>query len=416
MMQRRVSYSLLKPRFAPYNTTLFCIASCYLHPEFSWVRSFPLVDSIVTCGHRGRRDRLLSSLTIPMEEVPSVLRRRSPRLLAAESEKRSNNDSTALNDDSIPSPASKKPRRKVTTKKAPTDSSGTVPQGTVSSTAQVCNDESLTINNEEIESKSFLPRTRERCVKGERGYEHVMGIDEAGRGPLCGPVVVAAIILPTDVAGITDSKKLTRELDRENLYETILQTPNIRWAVAVQDAQRIDEINILQATMEGMRNVAHAVIQGDCTSVINGEGGKTPCFTKADVSHTGCYVVLGATDTDGIKITVSRPSLEPTKVYALVDGNRLPKDMPCQGESIVKGDSREYVIAAASILAKVTRDRLMNAYDLLYPIYNLKQNKGYPTQDHMALVRQHGAAPIYRRTFKPLKEMQFDEEGKILNP
>ena len=100
-------------------------------------------------------------------------------------------------------------------------------------------------------------------------------------------------------------------------------------------------------------------------------------------------------------------------MYALIDGNRIPSDMPINCEPIVKGDSKEYSIAAASILAKVTRDRLMNAYDRMYPVYNLIQNKGYPTAAHMAAVHQHGASPIHRLTFAPLKHMKFDENGKI---
>ena len=88
--------------------------------------------------------------------------------------------------------------------------------------------------------------------------------------------------------------------------------------------------------------------------------------------------------------------------------------MPCETESMVKGDSREYAIAAASILAKVTRDRLMHAYDELYPVYDLKQNKGYPTKHHMAAVHKHGATKIHRRTFAPLKHMKLSEEGTIL--
>ena len=89
--------------------------------------------------------------------------------------------------------------------------------------------------------------------------------------------------------------------------------------------------------------------------------------------------------------------------------------MPCDAECIVKGDSKEFCIAAASILAKVTRDRLMRGYNELYPEFELQQHKGYPTAKHMALVRKHGASPIHRRTFAPLKHMSFDEQGRILS-
>ena len=100
--------------------------------------------------------------------------------------------------------------------------------------------------------------------------------------------------------------------------------------------------------------------------------------------------------------------------YAMVDGNRIPTDLPCEGESIVKGDSKEYSIAAASILAKVTRDRLMHSYDKLYPDYQLVKHKGYLTKDHMIVVGKFGASPIHRRTFAPLKHMIFDDDGKVI--
>jgi ribonuclease HII len=102
--------------------------------------------------------------------------------------------------------------------------------------------------------------------------------------------------------------------------------------------------------------------------------------------------------------------------YALIDGNKIPKDMPCPAEAVVKGDGKEFMIAAASILAKVTRDRLMHAYDKEYPDYHLKRHKGYPTADHMKAVAKLGASPIHRRTFAPLKHMELDETGKVVLP
>jgi ribonuclease HII len=259
-----------------------------------------------------------------------------------------------------------------------------------------------TSDAEDTTETTCLSRTREDALK-EQGYSLVMGIDEAGRGPLCGPVVTAAAIIPTSIAGITDSKQITKEEQREELYERILQSPNIQWAVAVMDAGKIDEINILQATLEGMRICAQAVLQGQVENY--------PTQHEASIQHTGCYIVCGATDAEGTPTTL-QPATE--KAYALIDGNRLPKPMPCEAETIVKGDCREFSIAAASILAKVTRDRLMHAYDALYPEYDLKQNKGYPTAFHMKAVRDHGATIIHRRTFAPLKHMDMDENGKIV--
>ena len=272
---------------------------------------------------------------------------------------------------------------------------------------KVCDKDSANEQDDDIlkncsNVKNCLPRARERELLEQARY--VMGIDEAGRGPLCGPVVAAACVVPTDLEGITDSKKLTKENVREELYEQIVTSPNVRWAVAVIDATRIDEINILQATLEGMRLAAFGVMAQESEQLRR---------DVACIHENGCYVVCGATDSKGQTVT-TRLRWDEAGVYALVDGNRLPKDMPCDAESMVKGDSREYAIAAASILAKVTRDRLMHLYDKIYPNYDLKQNKGYPTAAHMAAVRKHGASPIHRKSFAPLKHMQFDADGNII--
>lgn len=252
-----------------------------------------------------------------------------------------------------------------------------------------------------------LARTRERQLLDDSTASilHVMGIDEAGRGPLAGPVVAAAAMVPTDIPGIIDSKKLTHEADREVLYERIVSSPNVRWAVAIVDAGRIDEINILQATLQGMKLAAQAVLSLPVSNLQD-----QPC-----ISHNGTYVCRSQTDGNGQLMTDwgIGTTLEASSVVALIDGNRLPPEMPCQAEAIIKGDSKEYCIAAASILAKVTRDRLMAGYAALFPVYDWQQNKGYPTAAHMAAVRRHGASPIHRRTFAPLKHMEFDEQGKV---
>jgi ribonuclease HII len=251
-----------------------------------------------------------------------------------------------------------------------------------------------------------LPRTFESKLMNEiTSLRFVMGIDEAGRGPLAGPVVAAAAIVPVNIAGIVDSKKITKEASREQLYDEIVSSPGVRWAAAVVDAPRIDEINILQATLMAMRMAAAAVMAEEPKDRID----------AACVSKVGCYVVCGQMNMSERFdfATERRQALGSDSVYALIDGNRLPKDMPCQAEYIVKGDSKEYAIAAASIIAKVTRDRLMNAYDKLYPAFGLQQHKGYPTANHMAAVRKFGASPIHRRTFAPLKHMQFDDDGKV---
>ena len=267
---------------------------------------------------------------------------------------------------------------------------------------------------EEEAAPACLPRTREQSLQKSFDNDNLMviGVDEAGRGPLAGPVCAAAALLPVDIPGITDSKKITKEEERERLYEEIVAAPGVRWAAAVVDAQRIDEINILQATMEAMKMATNAVMSPPKPK---------ECIKEASVDRMGCYVICGANDEKGKAIEAADAAVAAVgdvdiadSYYALIDGNRVPKEMPCEAEPMVKGDGREYCIGAASLIAKVTRDRLMHAYDELYPEYNLKQHKGYPTAAHMSAVYKHGASPIHRRTFAPLKHMCFDEDGGVV--
>lgn len=218
-------------------------------------------------------------------------------------------------------------------------------------------------------------------------------------------MVAAAAIVPTDIAGIIDSKKITSEDERERLYEEIVASPDIRYAVGIVSAQRIDEINILQATLEGMRMATEAVIGINSGKETKGKGENIASAERNDLS----YVITG-----GSIPIASDTKKSNSSYYALIDGNRTPKNMPCQCETVVKGDGKEYSIGAASILAKVTRDRLMHEYDQKYPEYNLSQHKGYPTAAHMSIVKKIGASPIHRRTFAPLKHMEFDKNGKII--
>uniref|UniRef100_A0AAV1UMN8 Ribonuclease n=1 Tax=Peronospora matthiolae TaxID=2874970 RepID=A0AAV1UMN8_9STRA len=191
------------------------------------------------------------------------------------------------------------------------------------------------------------------------GYSVVIGVDEAGRGPLAGPVVAAACHVPLDVtiAGVNDSKKIV-ESQREELFELLTTHPRITYAVHVNSAQRIDEINILQASLESMATSVHDVAER-----------------------------LQQTD----------------RTFVLVDGNKLPPTLELSAETVVKGDTKVYSIAAASIIAKVTRDRLMREYDQQYPQYGLAQHKGYPTKAHVAAIAKHGPCAIHRMTFAPLK-------------
>lgn len=180
----------------------------------------------------------------------------------------------------------------------------------------------------------------------------IAGVDEAGRGPLAGPLVVAAVILDPKrrIRGLGDSKAMSSSR-REELEAAIL-AKSLAHAVVTIDAGMIDRINIFQATMEGMRRALAAL------RVI--------------------------------------PDL------ALIDGNRLPAHLPCPAQAIVRGDARVKAIGAASILAKVHRDRLLTALDATHPGYGFAVHKGYPTPEHLAALRERGPCPIHRRSFAPV--------------
>ena len=181
----------------------------------------------------------------------------------------------------------------------------------------------------------------------------VAGVDEAGRGPLAGPVVVAAVILRPDhgLDGLDDSKRLT-EARREALYPRILGGA-LAWRVESVECAEIDELNILQATLAGM-----------------------------------CRALRG---------------LSPAAQRARIDGNQLPRDLPCPAEAVVGGDALEPAIMAASILAKVSRDRLMRELHLEYPQYGFDRHKGYPSREHLAALEAHGPCPHHRRSFRPVQ-------------
>ncbi len=192
----------------------------------------------------------------------------------------------------------------------------------------------------------------------KQGKKYIAGIDEAGRGPLAGPVVAAAVIfLPYFyLPGVRDSKKLT-PLEREKLYPQIIDSA-VAVGIGVVSAQEIDRINIRQATFKAMRKAL-----GDL-------------------------------------------HLQPD--YLLFDGYELPEKLYPQ-EAIIGGDNRSFTIAAASILAKVTRDRMMLEYHQKYPIYRFDKHKGYGTRLHRDLIRQYGPSPIHRKTF--LKKILADKNS-----
>jgi ribonuclease HII len=180
-------------------------------------------------------------------------------------------------------------------------------------------------------------------------YGLLCGIDEVGRGPLAGPVYAAAVILPTDedILYLNDSKKLS-EKKREELYDVIMEKA-ISVGIGFSTCERIDEINILQATYEAM------------TKAVN--------------------------------------SLDPQPGALLIDAVHIPQLEKFKQVSIIKGDAKSVSIAAASIVAKVTRDRLMAEYDKQYPEYGFASNKGYGSADHIAALKKYGPCPIHRRSF-----------------
>jgi ribonuclease HII len=205
---------------------------------------------------------------------------------------------------------------------------------------------------EQLKLKLIEMSEYERMYKSQ-GFTLIAGIDEVGRGPLAGPVVAAAVILPEDfqILGIDDSKKLT-ESKREELYESIRSTA-VSIGVGIIEAKEIDEVNIYEATKKAM-------------------------YAALNQLHI-------------------RPD------FLLVDAMKLTTPIP--SEAIIKGDSKSISIAAASVIAKVTRDRMMKEIGIHYPEYRFEQNMGYGTKEHLEALQLYGATPYHRRSFAPVKEL-----------
>jgi ribonuclease HII len=186
-----------------------------------------------------------------------------------------------------------------------------------------------------------------------QGYDYIAGIDEVGRGPLAGPVVAAAVILPKDffLAGIDDSKKLTEKKRQE--YDEIIRKEAIAFSISMIHAEEIDQINIYEATKKAM------------------------------------------------KIAIA--SLNPKPDFLLIDAMKL--ETPYASESIIKGDAKSVSIAAASIVAKVARDGLMAEISKKYPSYGFQQNMGYGTKEHILAIQLHGITPYHRKSFAPVKDI-----------
>lgn len=204
------------------------------------------------------------------------------------------------------------------------------------------------MKEKEIERLNLLKAEENKLYENEK-IKFVCGIDEAGRGPLAGPVVVGAVIMPADsfIEGVNDSKKIS-EKKREKIYEQIIEEA-ISYSVGIVDQNKIDEINILNATKLGLK----LAIEG--------------LQTKPDVIMVDA---LNHIDTCGIPYI-----------------------------SVVKGDAKNYCIAAASIIAKVTRDRIMRQWDEIYPIYGFAKHKGYGTAEHIKTIKENGPCMLHRKTF-----------------
>jgi len=211
-----------------------------------------------------------------------------------------------------------------------------------------------------MNSSDSLPLVLEEIVPTFRfekglmrdGFLPVAGVDEAGRGPLAGPVVASAVILdPRRIPkGLNDSKQLTAA-KREELYEEILATADV--AISSLSALAIDQTNILKASLEAMRRAV--------------------------------------------------ASLPKRARFVLIDGRDVPPGLTCPGKALVKGDARSFSIAAASIVAKVTRDRMMQAAGLTFPQYGFEQHAGYATEVHREAITNHGPCAIHRMTFSPFR-------------
>lgn len=189
----------------------------------------------------------------------------------------------------------------------------------------------------------------------QQGFKAVCGVDEAGRGPLAGPVCAAAVILAEEIEGLNDSKKLS-EKKREVLFDEIKEK-SLSYSIAFASVEEIEEHNILNATYLAMNRAV-----------------------------------------EGLEIPAD---------FALIDGNRVPTDIKVPCKTVVKGDALSCSIAAASILAKVTRDRLMLEEDKKYPEYNFKKHKGYGTKEHTDAILKYGVSPIHRPSF--LKKLLGDK-------
>jgi ribonuclease HII len=207
----------------------------------------------------------------------------------------------------------------------------------------------------------MFPSFREEKKLQRRGFKLVAGLDEAGRGPLAGPVVASAVVLERfrgvekDLAGVKDSKQLSAER-REDLYKILTKHPNIKWGIGIVSEKVIDKVNIFEATKLAMQKAV--------------------------------------------------ANLRTAPDFLILDGRMAIKTEIPQ-ESIIKADAKVFSCAAASVLAKVTRDRIMLRYHKRYPKYGFDVHKGYPTKSHFKLLEEYGPCKIHRKSFRPVKSLAY---------
>lgn len=200
----------------------------------------------------------------------------------------------------------------------------------------------------------------------EKSHRVIIGVDEAGRGPLAGPVVSGAVIINEKIDGVKDSKSLSQK-QREALFD-IIREKSVAFGVGIASNREIDEINILNAALLSMKRAIDALLRN--------------------------------LENKGIQV-------KGDEILVLVDGNRRIKGLQFEQRTVVKGDSKIYEISAASIIAKVVRDRMMCVFDKRYPQYDFCRHKGYPTREHKMLIAKLGPCPLHRKSFRGVGEQTF---------
>ena len=218
----------------------------------------------------------------------------------------------------------------------------------------------------------MIPNFNEEKILWKQGFKFVVGLDEAGRGPLAGPVVAGAVLFKPAkkilLKGINDSKKLSAK-QREKIFEILTKHPKIEWGIGIVSEKIIDKINILEASKLAMQKAVYNL-------------GEKMCYQK----------------------TRYRVFFD-NSWFLLLDGNFTINSIVRQ-KAVVKGDQKVVSIAAASIIAKVTRDRIMEKYNKKYPQYKFDKHKGYPTKLHVEMLKKFGACPIHRKSFQPVRDLK----------